>query len=147
MRTITKTQVETVINLLHANCMKADGDKQTLREMAVSANISYNKLRKVREILIVMHLLCTNGNRRGQTSFWNPNKSAPTSAMALEVYYIYTNDSRSKVKVVFKKEKRLPSIQLAFLAFKNAGWDELTLKKTDGYKTVVEMINLSKIEE
>lgn len=145
-RFISMPEMGIIIDGIYRNYSKAKIDQKSVNKLAADCNTSVNVLMKVRNILAARQQLIIEGERTTQKCFWNTAKSAPNPVMLTEVYRIYTKDAKSRVKVE-RKEKRLPSFESALLAIRKAGWNEITLRKTEGYCRTTKDINLSAMEE
>lgn len=140
-------QVGIIIDVLHRNYSKPRFEQKNVNLLAKDCGVSTQTFIKIRKILIAMKLLIVEGERAGQKCRWNTAKSNPNPVMLTEVYRVYTKDAKSRVKVEIKKEKRLPSEQLALLTFKKKGALKVTVEYTDGYKRTIEVFDLAQIEE
>lgn len=143
---ITMPQVGIIVDGIYRNYSKFKFEQKNITKLAIDCGVSAAVLLKVRNILTTMQLVIVEGERAQQKCYWNPSKSAPNPVMLTEVYRVYTKDAKSRVKVE-KKERRLPSFESALLAIRKAGWDEISLRKTVGYRRITEDINLSKMKE
>lgn len=146
-RFISLPEMGIIIDGIYRNYSKAKIDQKNVNKLAADCNTSVTVLLKVRNILIARQQLIVEGERATQKCFWNTAKSAPNPVMLTEVYRVYTKDAKSRVKVEIKKERRLPSFESALLAIRKAGWDEISLRKTEGYCRTTKDINLSAMEE
>lgn len=144
-RILTMPEVGIIVDCLYHNSIKPKYEQKSLTALSAKCEVSKASLTRVRSILIEKKLLLIEGNRRTQTCCWNPDMCTPNPNMLLEIYRVYTKDVKKRVKVIHQKVKRLPSIEAAILAFKKAGWDEITLKKTVGNTTDIKIIDLIKV--
>ena len=114
---VTIQQVGLIVDLIYHN--QSRSDKKPVSLLYKEAGTSINTFFKVRSILIDMDLLVIVGERRNQTSYWNPNRSQPTPSMLQEVYRRYTKDIKSRVKVN-KKAQRRPDLNEALSILSNS---------------------------
>lgn len=145
-RIITLPEIGIIIDGIYRNYSKPKVDQKNINKLAADCSVSVTVLLKVRSILVKRKLLVVIGERAQQKCYWNPERCSPNPTLLTDVYREYTKDAKSRVKVV-ERAKRLPSIESALLAFKKAGWEEVILKKTAGYKAVQESYNLTKMGE
>lgn len=145
-RFISMPEMGIIIDGIYRNYSKVKIDQKNVNKLAADCNTSVNVLIKVRNILAARQLLIIEGERATQKCYWNTAKCKPNPVMLTEVYRVYTKDAKSRVKVE-KKERRLPSFESALLAIRKAGWNEITLRKTEGYCRTTKDINLSAMEE
>lgn len=142
---ITIPEMGIIVDSIYRNYSRAKLDQKSVKQLAVDCNTSANTIIKIRTILATMKLLIIEGDRRTQKCYWNPDKCTPNPVMLTEVYRVYTKDVKSRVKVNPERVKRLPSLESALLAFKKAGWNEITLKKTVGNTTDIKIIDLVEV--
>lgn len=145
-RIITLPEIGVIIDGIYRNYSKSKVDQKNINKLAADCGVSVTVLLKVRSILVKRDLLVIIGERAKQKCYWNPQRCSPNPTLLTDVYREYTKDVKSGIKVT-KRVQRLPSIESALLAFKKAGWGEVILKKTAGYKTVQESYNLIKMGE
>lgn len=92
-----------------------------------------------------MHLIIKEGQTAGQKIYWNPEKSTPNPTMLQEIYRIYAKDRKSKVRVSKKPGKI--SLEAALRTLVKMGFAGVIEKSVkDGYRTMKEVIDLSKVE-
>lgn len=140
---VTIQQVGLIVDLIYHN--QSRSDKKPVSLLYKEAGTSINTFFKVRSILIDMDLLVIVGERRNQTSYWNPNRSQPTPSMLQEVYRRYTKDYKVRVKEI-KKQRGKISLQEALKVLTSMGYSGvISRKKCDGYITMIEEIDLDKV--
>lgn len=144
---ITMPQVGIIIDTLYRNYSKPRFEQKNVNLLAKDCGVSVQILLKVRKIMVVMQLLIVDGERAAQKCYWNTVKSKPNPVMLTEVYRVYTKDAKSRVKVEIKKEKRLPSEQLALLTFKKKGALKVTVEYVNSYKRTIEVFDIAQMEE
>lgn len=146
MSVITMAHCELVVDALYHNAERKKFEQKGMRQIAKDCDVSVPVVQKVKNILVDMKLLIIEGNRRTQECIWHPDKSKPNPAMLREVYKTYIKGAGSKVMV---KQKRFAptSLDSALQALVKLGYTGVISKvKHDGYRTITESIDLSKIE-
>lgn len=128
---ITMPQVGIIIDGIYRNYSKPKFEQKNATKLAVDCGVSTAILLKVRNILASMTFVVVDGERAQQKCYWNPTKSKPNPVMLTEVYRAYTKDAKSRVKVE-KKERRLPSKELALQALAKTGCVRITLEYIRG---------------
>lgn len=134
---ITMPQVGIVVDGIYRNYSKPKFEQKNVTKLAVDCGVSAAILLKVRNILATMTFVVVEGERAQQKCYWNPSKSAPNPVMLTEVYRAYTKDAKSRVKVE-RKERRLPSKELALQALVKTGCVRITLHYLAGNKETIE---------
>lgn len=146
MSRITFQHCELVVDALYHNSERKKFEQKGMRQIAEDCNVSVPVVQKVKSILVDMKLLIVEGERRSQECIWHPDKSKPNPVMLREVYKVYTKGARSKV-MVSKKRSAPTSIDSALQVLVKLGYTGVISKvKHDGYRTITESIDLSKIE-
>lgn len=136
---ITMPQAGIIIDTLYRNYSKPKFEQKNVNLLAKDCGVSVQILLKVRKIMTTMQLLIVDGERAAQKCYWNTAKSKPNPVMLTEVYRVYTKDAKSRVKVEIKKEKRLPSKELALQGLAKTGCAKIMLLYIDGNKEVTEV--------
>lgn len=138
-------QLGLLVDLIYHNSKRSE--KKTLKQLAADGEVSVNTITKVRQILIDMELLIVIGERRNQVSYWNTNKSQPNPEMLRNIYKIYIQDYKVRVKEERKSRGKI-SLEKALQVIVSMGYRGVISRNTlDGYITTIEQIDLSKVGE
>lgn len=144
---ITMQMCGVIIDSLYRNYELPKFEQKSLRDLAKHCGVATMTFDKVRRILIDMKLLIVEGRNKGQQTIWHPDKCSPNPAMVTEVYKKYAKDAKCRIKVSVVKKVASPSLESSLQALVKLGYTGVISKvNRDGYKTVTECIDLSKIE-
>lgn len=146
MKSITLQHCELVVDALYHNYERKKFEQKSMRQIASDCEVSIAVVQKIKNILVDMKLIIVEGERRSQECIWHPDKCCPNPAMLRGVYKEYTKDAKSKVMVSHKRAAS-PSLDSALRTLVKLGYTGVVQKvKYDGYRTITESIDLSKIE-
>lgn len=143
MKHISSARFNLIIDAIYNNCQRPSVDRKSISQIATDCETSVTTVSAVRQLLVDSKLLIIEGEKRSQTTTWHPGKAAPNTKMLTNLYEAYT---KFEAKTAPKKSGKI-SLEAALKTLVNLGYIGVISKsKKSGYTTIVESIDLSKVE-